>query len=84
MSARAGLLPSKQKNLLSSTAVLRTHSPGCWWLRSIYLCGKSCEATHPLENRSVSEGLNESGEWRAQPSEEKVPHLDAESGVNRC
>lgn len=75
---------SRSQELLPSTAVLLTHSPGCWWKCSIYLCGKSCEATRPLENRSVSEGLNESGESRAEQSEEKITHLDAESGSNRC
>lgn len=45
---------------------------------------KAARRHTPLENRSVSEGLNESGETGAECSGEKITHLDAESGINRC
>lgn len=88
MSARAGLLSLKPENAeagsrsqerLSPTTVLLTHA-----VRSIYLCGKSCEATRPLEKRSVNEELNESVDSRAEQSEEKIPRFEAECGGHCC
>lgn len=53
------------------------------YVQSIYM-EKAARRHTPLENRSVSEGLNESGETGAECSGEKITHLDAESGINRC
>lgn len=87
MSERAGLLSSKQKNPggLDPLLLFPGHAPPVvvGYVQSIYM-EKAARRHTPLENRSVSEGLNESGETGAECSGEKITHLDAESGINRC